>query len=67
MGNGNLHGAHVGREEVLQELGTLSGQAIEGVAHGLAIRIETVAKTAIGSSIGAGTLRCLYNLEEIRG
>jgi len=68
VGNDDLHGAHVGRQEVLQDLGASTRLAIEGEAHGLAIRIEAIAQSAVGSGDAAAAI-CdrLVNLHKERG
>lgn len=58
----NVYDAHIGREEVDQAIGASAWQAIERIAHGLAIGIETITHAAIAGSIAAAAHQLLINL-----
>lgn len=68
VANADVHDAHVGRQEVDQAIGASARQAIEGIAHGLAIGIEAIAHAAVAGSIAAAAHQLLIDLErENRG
>lgn len=67
MANADIDNAHVGRQEVDQAIGASARQPIEGIAHGLAIGIETIAHPTIAGRIAAAAHQLLINLCQERG
>lgn len=55
VADAHIDDAHVGGQEVNQAIGTGAGQAIEGVAHGLAIGVTAIAHATVAGSIAAAS------------
>lgn len=55
VADAHIDDAHVGGQEVNQAIGTGAGQAIEGVAHGLAIGVAAIAHATVAGSIAAAS------------
>ena len=66
MAYANVHNAHVGGEEVDQAISASAWQAIEWIAHGLAIRIQAIAHSTVAGSIAAAAYQLLINLKSRR-